>query len=129
MEEGMDLGRGGLFEEPTDPLLSTPCPPPPTTTTRLCLFSLFLCRMSPGSINGGEPVIWLQTALPLPGAEDYILMISAHLDTVGFFFFLHLLGLCVETMRPFGKLVLQNAWNAIFALAFVPPWTSYLIKT
>lgn len=40
--------------------------------------------MSPGSINGGEPVIWLQTALPLPGVEDYILMISAHLDTAGF---------------------------------------------
>lgn len=61
--------------------------------------------MSPGSINGGEPVIWLQTALPLPGAEDYILMISAHLDTVGFLFFflLHVLGLCAETMRPCGK--------------------------
>lgn len=38
--------------------------------------------MSPGSINGGSPVISVQTDLPLPGAEDYILMISAHLDTV-----------------------------------------------
>lgn len=56
--------------------------------------------MSPGSINGGLPVISVQTGLPLPGAEDYSLMISAHLDTVFCFNSLD----CNKTIQLWGKL-------------------------
>lgn len=104
----MDLGWGGLFEELTDPLLSALCPPSVSAS------SLFFCRMSPSSINGGKHIISVQTGLPLPGAEDYILMISAHLDTV---FCFTSLG-CMETMEPRGKSESSapKLWNAIVPL-------------
>lgn len=69
----------------------------------------------------------MQTGLPLPGVEDYILMISAHLDTV--FCFTSLA--CVETTGSRGELssALKH-WNAlfVFALDFVSPWTCGVIK-
>lgn len=117
MDEGMDLGWGGCLKSPQIHCYQRRAP------FRLCL-CFIPPQNEPGSINGGEPVICVQTALPLPGAGDYFLMISAHLDTV--FCFTSLA--CVETMGPRGELssVLKH-WGAVFvfalALVSVSPWT------
>lgn len=70
----------------------------------------------------------MQTGLPLPGAEDYILMISAHLDTV----FCFTSSACTETIEPCGVQLKIAGMRFLFlplALFHHGHMALYLIKT
>uniref|UniRef100_A0A3Q2Y315 Uncharacterized protein n=1 Tax=Hippocampus comes TaxID=109280 RepID=A0A3Q2Y315_HIPCM len=88
-----------------------------------CLCFHFIPQQNePSSINGGQSVISEQTSRPLPGAEDYFLMISAHLDTV---FLPDFFALYRDNGAMGGISLGPKHLDAIFffALAFVALWT------